>query len=75
MKIAASHVLLRIVVWIRNSFWRFEGQLSEEVRITSVVKQGRVLGPLLVLSYVNDIWKHTESTTRLLWTTVKYVGK
>ena len=41
------------------------GQLSEEVRITSVVTKGSVLGPFLFLVYVNDIWKNMASTIRL----------
>jgi len=60
-KIAATGMDLRVVVWPNKLFLgrsqrvRVDGQLSEEVRLTSGVLQGSVLGPLLLLAYVNDI--------------------
>jgi hypothetical protein len=41
---------------------RVGGKLSEEVRVMSGISQGSVLGPLLFLAYVNDIWRNTDST-------------
>jgi len=52
-KIAKSGVDYRVVVWIREFLLgrmhrvRVGGHLSEEVRVTSRVPQGRVLGPLV----------------------------
>jgi len=71
MKIANSGVDSRLAIWIREFLLgrtqtvRVGGQLSEEVRITSRVPHGNVLGPLLFLAYVNDIWRNIESPIRL----------
>jgi hypothetical protein len=71
MKIANSGVDSRLVVWItefllgRTQRVRVGGQLSEEVRVKSGVPQRSILGPLLFLAYVNDIWRNIESTIKL----------
>jgi hypothetical protein len=44
---------------------RIGDQLSEEVRVTSGVLEGSVLGPSLFLAYVKGIWRNIESSIRL----------
>ena len=70
-KIANSGVDSRVVVWIREFLLghtqrvKVGGQLSEEVGVMSGVQQGSILGPLLFLAYIYDIWRNIESTLRL----------
>ena len=67
MKLAASDVDSRVVVWVRESLVgrtqkvRADGQLSKEVEVTSGEPQGSVLGPLVFLVCVNDIYRNTDS--------------
>ena len=69
-KLEASGVDSRIVVWVkeflvvRTQKVRVEGQPTKKVRVTSDVPQGSVLGSLLFLAYVKDIWRNTNLTIR-----------
>jgi hypothetical protein len=61
---------MMVVAWVREFFWvarivRVGVQLSGEIRVTSCVLQSSVLGLLLFLVYVNDIWRNIESTIRV----------
>ena len=66
-KIANSGVDSRVREFLlgRSQRVRVGRHLSEEVRLTSGVPQGSVLGLLLVLAHVNDVLRNTESTIRL----------
>ena len=44
---------------------RVEGQLYKVVKVTSGVPQWSVLGPLLCLVYVNEVWRNIDSSIRL----------
>ena len=60
-----------MVIWIRefligrSQTVRVQRHYSEDVRVTSGVAQESVLGPLLFLVYVNDIWRNIDSKIRL----------
>ena len=71
----------RVVVWVREFVLgrtqraRVRGKLSKEVKVTSDVLQGSVLGSVLFLAYVNDIWRNIYSSIRLFADDYIIIGK
>jgi hypothetical protein len=67
-KLAASGVDSRVAVWVREFLvgriqrGRVGGQLSKGVKLTSVVSESNVLGPLLFPVYLNYIWRNIDSS-------------
>ena len=70
-KLSASGVDKRVVVWVQEFLVdstqrvRVGGQISKEVKVTSGVPQVSVLGPLMLLVYVNNIQGNIDSSITL----------
>jgi len=64
MKLAASSVDTRVVVWARE-FNRVGRKLSKKVKVISIVPQISVLCQLRFLVEVNNIWRNIDWRIRL----------
>jgi len=64
MKLAASSVDTRVVVWARE-FYRVGRKLSKKVKVISIVPQISVLCQLRFLVEVNNIWRNIDWRIRL----------
>ena len=70
-KLSCFGVKENILYWIqsfligRTQTVVLDGESSKEVKVTSGVPQGSVLGPLLFLLYINDLPENIQSQVRL----------
>jgi hypothetical protein len=63
----ASGVDSRATVWVREFIqYAGGGRLLKELKFISVVPQRGLLGALLFLVYVNDIWRNVDWSIRLV---------
>ena len=72
-----SLVVFRVKEFLvgRTQRVRVGGQLSKEVKVNLGVPQVSILGPLLFLVYINDIYRNINSSIRLFAVDYKFIGK